>query len=360
MPILTPYALYFHSGLHLGTRGITLEESGVSIPSDTLFSALMDVHLRAGGDPVLYIAPFGRGDPPFMLTSAFPVAGAVRFYPMPVDTSLIFSAAALKEHGKKLKRIRYLSEQLLLQGIVGNVLDEYLPMNGEKGLFLQGNTLWLSAQEQAALPETWRTLKKDAFSAEKVWAAGSVPRVTLNRLSSASQIYHAGRVTFAEGCGLWFGVWWRNPNENLGEIPAQTAFINALTLLQDDGLGGERTSGYGAFRFQSMSDAAHLPDSVLNAPGYLLSRYSPQPNEIGALQDEGASYTLTSVGGWMRTFNGAAQRRKRLMLVTEGSLLFLPKAICGKVHDVAGDGASHEVYRAGFALVSGWQKKQEA
>jgi CRISPR-associated protein Csm4 len=92
MPILTPYALHFKSGLHLGTRGVTLEEAGVSIPSDTLFSALMDVHLRAGGDADAYIGPFLRGSAPFVLTSAFPLVGDVRFYPLPVERTRIFDA----------------------------------------------------------------------------------------------------------------------------------------------------------------------------------------------------------------------------------------------------------------------------
>ena len=46
MPELIPYSLTFPGGLHLGRGGVDLEETGVSMPADTLFSALLDAWRR--------------------------------------------------------------------------------------------------------------------------------------------------------------------------------------------------------------------------------------------------------------------------------------------------------------------------
>ena len=91
MPHLQPVTLAFPQGLHLGTRAVSLEEAGVHIPSDTLFAALVDIWSRTGGEPSAWLRPFRNGEPPFLLTSAFPFAGQVRFYPVPVDLQLLIA-----------------------------------------------------------------------------------------------------------------------------------------------------------------------------------------------------------------------------------------------------------------------------
>ncbi|MFN3763717.1 MAG: type III-A CRISPR-associated RAMP protein Csm4, partial [Anaerolineae bacterium] len=72
MAELTVYRLTFHSGFHLGARGVNLEESAEHIPSDTLFAALVDAVLRLSGDGETFAEPFKHRNPPFLLTSAFP------------------------------------------------------------------------------------------------------------------------------------------------------------------------------------------------------------------------------------------------------------------------------------------------
>jgi len=50
MTTLIPYSLAFRGGLHVGTRGVNLEESGAVLPADTLFAALLHAWRRAGRD----------------------------------------------------------------------------------------------------------------------------------------------------------------------------------------------------------------------------------------------------------------------------------------------------------------------
>lgn len=123
MPKLQTISLHFPQGLHVGARAVSQEEAGVHIPSDTLFSALVDIWGRIGGQPDAWIRPFRNDDPPFLLTSAFPFAGKVRFYPAPVDLQLLISPdqpGATAD--KSLKRIRFLSEELLRRVIMRSLL----------------------------------------------------------------------------------------------------------------------------------------------------------------------------------------------------------------------------------------------
>ena len=372
MPILIPYSLTFHSGLRVGTRGVNLEEAGLPVPSDTLFAALVDVFRRAGEDPQVLLAPYLQSppDPPFLLTSAFPFAGKVRFFPMPLDLTRLFSRQVLASRGKSIKHIRYLSQGLLERALAGKHenMDDWLYPEGEYeeptlGAALQGGSLWITVDEIQNLPEAFRRGegKRHALRNISVWAEGQVPRVRVDRISSASTIYHSGRITFNQGCGLWFGVAWRT-----GDLAWQDRFNRALTMLGEDGLGGERSSGYGAFQAEA-GTAFKLPGAASAKLAYLLSRYHPYSEELPeVLAAEGTAYQLDAVGGWLSSPDGPAQRRKRVLLVSEGSLVALSGEWAGDVVDVTpaytnpqGD-LPHPVFRFGLALAAGWFAEGEA
>ncbi len=368
MPAFAPYKLTFRGGLHLGTRGVNLEEASHSLPSDTLFAAFVDAWRCLGGDPAAFAAPFlgASPDPPFLLTSAFPFAGGVRFYPMPPNLALLLSLDAVKDYGKAIKRTRYLSEQLLGKALRGERLDDYLfPKEDEKsqqrGLALQGGALWLSAEEHDLLPAGLQRppARRHALPRLAVWEEERVPRVIVTRTNSASTIYHSGRVTFSAGCGLWFGIAWRQPEATMdGQgITYAEAMKRILAILQVQGLGGERSSGYGTFEVQR-GDAVSLPDPAPGRPAWLLSRYHPRAIELpAALVHPAAAYSLTSVAGWLHTFDAADQRRKRLYLVEEGSIVCPPHYPAGDVADVRptynGTAFPHPVYRYGLVLAVG-------
>ncbi|NUM44666.1 MAG: type III-A CRISPR-associated RAMP protein Csm4 [Anaerolineales bacterium] len=364
MPQLIPYHLTFSGGLHIGIRGVDLEESSVVIPSDTLFSAIAATWRRMGQDVDQLLTPFAGKSPtpPFLLTSAFPRVGNVRFHPMPVKPQTLFSDALLQTRGKALKRIQFLSEGLLQKLLAGKKLDEDLFAEETKahteknGFALQGGTLWLSAAEYAQLPPAFQREKGKELSIryEPVWASERTPRVTIGRITSAANIFHAGRVKFAQDCGLWFGLAWTRVDPNLETLVGQ-----ALALLQHAGLGGERTSGYGAFTFAEAARVT-LPDPTRGHAALLLSRYHPRGEELPtALTHAEAAYQLVPVGGWLNFPGYAPQRRKRLLMVSEGSLVCPPDYPAGDCSDVrpeypAGKFA-HAIYRAGFALAVGWK-----
>lgn len=335
MPQLSVYSLQLRSALHVGQHGVGLEETRYHIPSDTLFAALVATWVQLGGRAETWCDPFPRqdasGQPPFLISSAFPRAGGVRFYPMP-QADLARLGVAVSERRKDLRRIAFVSEGIFRRIISGQPLASYLCEKDEDpraGLFLQGGHLWLTRDEVPQLPEGMRSYRSaDGAHRERplralwyamVWAEDKVPRVTVDRTTSASNIFHTGRVSFSEGCGLWFGVCWLAPeSERAGH---QRMFEQALHALADAGLGGERSAGYGAFTWKSQG-TVDWPDP---APGQLyvtLSRYHPRSCETPAsFTGEGTAYSLQAVAGYLQSPLLASQRRRRLRLVAEGSVL---------------------------------------
>jgi CRISPR-associated protein Csm4 len=361
MTELMAYRLKFHSGVHIGDRGITLEDSSVAAPSGTLFAALVAVVRKMGLDPDDFVAPFLAGDPPFLLTSAFPVAGEVRFFPLPVPLARWFPADVLRDRRKDLKRIRFISEGIWQRLLTGAPMASWLfpkkiTETPEKGAALQKGQFWIRGDELNQLPSGMRAKQNPlhALRWQKVYTQGQVPRVTIDRLTSASNIFHAGRVHFSAECGLWFGVAWLAPQRKVGTetLDFEEVFHRALTLLGEDGLGGERSVGYGAFTWKQEPPFS-LPEAQPGAPLLLLSRYHPRERELPqVLTEDAAAYALLPKGGWVQSWDDKAQRRKRLWLLREGSVI--QPTVAGPWGDIVdvrpNTGFPHPVWRYGLAL----------
>ncbi len=368
MTTLRPYYLTFSSALHVGGTGVDLEETRVSIPSDTLFAAAVDAWRRLGREPDLFAAPFVAQPPtpPFLLTSTFPFAGEVRFFPVPMNLALYFNPATVKARAKDIKRIQYVSESLFKRILNGETLDAWLFPADEfeeptHGVALQGGRLWLTVDEIGRLPPAMQRGKGryHALRRLSVWVNTRVPRVTVDRSSSTSTIFYAGRIRFASGCGLWFGVLWLDEQRPLENTTYQAAWAHVLDTLAEDGLGGERSVGYGTFTWET-GEPIPLPEATAEGTALLLSRYHPREEEVGrVLQDERTAYRLTSVAGWLRTPDGAAQRRRRIYMLDAGSIILWPGSPAGDVVDVrpvyaAEEGLlPHPVYRYGMAVAVG-------
>ena len=332
------------SGFHFGRQGLGQEVTAESISSDSLFAALVARLAESVSADELesFLAPFQAGDPPFVLTSAFPFAGPVRFYPAPKG----MPAGQEKGNGiptKELKRVQYISEGLFREILAGTTLPTLYP-TAEK---LQGNQILISAAEKTSLPGTLHT--PDG----KVWAFERRPRVALGRPVQTANIFFTGRVVYEKGCGLWFGVRW------LGEHTSLRQLFNALLQeLGDAGLGGERSSGFGACQIQPW-DMIELPEGS-NKRWVSLSRYLPREDETQAFYDPQAAYSLDHVGGWLDSPVKRGQRRRAVNLISPGSILGpVERTTPGQMVDVRPrypadpDPLGHGVYRSGIAISVG-------
>jgi CRISPR-associated protein Csm4 len=351
MPPRTLYHLAFPHGFHIGCGGVeSVEETLDYAPSDTLFAAIFDTAVHLGEDPQWLLKEL-------RITSAFPFAGKVRFYPKPVDLRALFSEAMLKKEGagKRIKKIRFISEKLIEKAASGDALDDLLFPDDEDeepkaGIALQGGAYWLLDEEVDHLPAKMRLSsdKRFALRRKTVSTAQTSPRVTVDRVNSAPNLFQSERIKFNEGCGLWFGA-----DGQVDELP------RILSALGDAGLGGERTAGYGVFTY-SKDEPRSFPMHQ-GGRSFLLSRWHPANlDEIAMLKNSESAYKLASISGWLRTPGAAAQRRKRVWMIAEGSLIAgSPQGDAAKVEpDYNGStNIAHHVYRAGFAVTLDWKRR---
>lgn len=332
------------SGFHFGRHGLDQEESGVHLPSDSLFAALT-ARLAALDGPQAVDAwsqAFVNSPPPFVLTSAFPRAGGVRFFPTPLRSAASKKPEEGRPPHKQIKRVRFVSEGVFRALLNGDSLPDLYHADG----CLQDGQALLLAAEKSLLPAGLHP--KDAF-----WAVEQRPRVTIGREAQNSNLFFTGRAQFAEDCGLWFAVRFTD-----AAGPYRELLPRLLAELGDAGVGGERASGFGQAKIDP-AGTLDLPDAA-DRPWVALSRYHPRPQESAALLDARAAFSVETVGGWVESPGKPAERRRGLRMLTEGSVLGpLPGGIPGQVVDVQPDYGGnrplgHPVWRNGQALAVGF------
>jgi CRISPR-associated protein Csm4 len=317
-----------------------------TMPSDSLFAALIARMARTHGAEAVekFCEPFVEGKPPFVLSSTFPFAGKVKFLPVPLLHG--HDADEVGVQAKKLKHVNYVSEALFRRLLGGASLARLY----DPKLTVQSGQLLLSSDDFKRLPAE---LQNEHAS---VWVIEQRPRVTLDRSTSASNLFHIGQVRFAARCGLWFAVRWLEKNAGL-----QKTFSGLIHELADAGFGAERAVGMGVAEV-SHTDALNLPD--VTGAWVTLSRYLPTEGEVNALADVRSAYSIRQVGGWLDSPVNMGQRRRAINLIEEGSVIGVkPQRVTpGRMEDVqprykAGDDVleplGHPVYRCGFALAVG-------
>ena len=311
------YCLNFRSPLHLGRRGVGLEETEISIPADTLFSAICQTWRTFYGEASLtnFLAQYERGEP-FLLTSAFPLADDIRFFPKP----LIDLKINADDDRKKLKKVRYLSERRFRQ-----IVDDE-PIAFDADDLINNGQLWIHDEDKCS---------------PTVWSIDKRPRVTLDRQSSASEIWHLGGVRFNKGCGLWFDA-------KFDTKETQTQIETLLRVLGDTGIGGERSAGYGLFDLHS-KPAESKSDQEVNRFVTLSPTCPRDAEQLDALIRGDVAYTLEGRSGWIGSTEGSGLRRQQIWMFGEGSVLSGNGARVGRLIDLKPDACPHPVWRYAYA-----------
>ena len=207
-------------------------------------------------------------------------------------------------------------------------------------------------------------------------SSGGPFRVAVRALTAVDRIHHGsggarriGCVEFSGGAGLWMLV------SFAGEDPRArwaSPVEAALRLLADSGFGGKRSAGWGRSAMPEITPGS-IPELVLpglapgtagnGAPGseeelgdteqpetafWLLSLFSP--GERDQVRWERGNYSLITRSGRVESAAGWGLKKKRLRMVTEGSVLFADSQPEGAVIDVAPDGFPHPVFRYGYPI----------
>lgn len=368
MAAMKLFKLAPRTAFHFGQRGVGVEGAQVFCHADTLFSALcltvLELELDGRTALTRLLEQFPRqghppGPPPFRLTSAFPYAGQVLFFPKPLVPGNL-GLATSQEHGKTLKEVKFVSQGIFTAWLNNDALDAYL----EDENFLHGGDLWVTPAERKTL---------EAFCDEEtgrvqLWKAEPVPRVTVDRVTNKSTVYQAGRVRYRRvklndaelRAGLWLLIHW--PGE--GPDETQLAWWTKLfAVLGDSGIGGERSAGYGQFDLEGPADFAGFGIRGLGERWLTLAPYHPRPDEVGegGVLGEGCSYTLLIRRGWVGSPEGMSLRRPLVRLLGEGSVLHQSAAGARESYggladatpaamDPAKGSAGHKVWRYGIAF----------
>ncbi len=348
---------------HIGEPvGIERQAVLMHIPADTLFAALTTTWAQSGRDVHGLLARFTEADaPPLLLTSAFPCLydnnrqATLRFFPRPL-VKLNADKKKIEEAGKGLKKAAWVSERLFGQLCQGENIEAAL----DKRCFGPGG-LWVTPKDltprRRGAEETTQGLPLDVEEhLAPLWKQWDVPRVTLDRVSGASQLYHIGRVTLAAQVGYWFAL--------RGEATLVNAVTEALAVLADSGLGGLRSTGHGAFDW--VTSEAALPGAGDSGYAVTLARYAPRDATEAAqtLQQPHTAYTLVNVGGWCVDDAQHAWRRRAVRMAAEGSVLgakavgqlvnVTPKKPCNwQDQETPWPFDTRQVYRYGYAFPVG-------
>jgi CRISPR-associated protein Csm4 len=318
------YRLSFRGPTHFGETGIDLENVSEWVCSDTLFSALMNAMREFDGTEV--VSEFldrSLLNPPFILSSLFLYSGETCFLPRPLHDVHI-PEEVKREKGKELKRLRWLTSEAFREWFNPEAFDQ----DNMKGM-----------------TESHEVYKK-AFARE------IRPRVSLDRVTQNSNIYHAGYVHFGRESGLYGLVAFDDPRTT-------SMFKDLLIALGETGLGGEKAYGCGTYDLLSFEKVSGVFKELLNGqyPYYtLLSLYHPSNYERDGLEQTFTAYDLKRRRGWISSGRNALPlKRKSAGFFTEGSVSTSP--LRGTLVDVTPDALpltllSHKVYRNGLAFTA--------
>ena len=322
------YKLKFTAPFHVDNRGNNFyDESEVFIHSDTLSAAIVSTWALL--EP--HAATKRAASPPFLLSSAFPYFRRTYFLPRPLgSTVLALSDECLRDY-KKLKKIQWVASDLWHD----------VAANG-----------WQIKPDDIDVVQSTLALPKGAYQpTEKLtlWAQEERPRLATDRASGRplkGQLFNFGRVHFDREAGLYFLAHFDDDHD-------RKEFEGVLSLLGDSGIGADRSNGNGFFHWEKADDFPELPPTD-TGPVTALSLINPAPEDFSDTWLDGASYNLTSRGGWIAHHS---LRRLRLRMFTEGSQFRRPLA--GRVVEVTpnnvpeGKTSPYPIYRDGRGFFIG-------
>ena len=326
------YKLRFQNGIHVGTAsGNTLEETMMSVYSDTFYSAVFNEYMKIYNDDELYkISEAGE----FLVSDLLPFKEkedmSTDFYlPKP------FISVQRQEIEKNEEEVVDRKKVKATNFIPADKLGEYLTfLNTGKNF-----------------PEI-----DDDFDKKELYTKNKV-----SLQNEDTKLYNIEVFKFNEKSGLYFIV--KIPEDNRW----QEIFQSVLDSLALTGIGGKRNSGFGQFRreepmffdgetfdaIESESDAYINRGLHSDEKNFLsLSSYSPKKEEIDKIKESENYYQLIKRSGFVNSslYSEQAEKRKQVYMLSSGSVLtFKPE---GKILDLNLHG-KHSIYRMGKPIVLG-------
>jgi CRISPR type III-A-associated RAMP protein Csm4 len=191
-------------------------------------------------------------------------------------------------------------------------------------------------------------------------SGAAVDRLTQNHAS----VHTSACIEFEAGSGLWAVTRFAS---DAAHAEWNHKLKAAFRLLTDTGFGGRRSSGWGQTeepeiregtwpallmpklgRIAARSNQDNGHDTNGSSLYWLLSLFSP--SSADAVDWKAGDYEVTVRGGRVDGAAGRGGEKKRIRMISEGSVLAARAELTGAAIDVAPEGCAHPVFRSGFAV----------
>lgn len=347
------------SPVHFGETGIGLENTTERVHSDTLFSAWVSAYAKIFGKSAVeaLFERFTEPVPPFRLSSSF----IYQHHDSNGEQSCIYYLP------KPIARPpNYPSEDLSFAKTYRKLI--YLPLSVWQRWYQRGgfstqdaNTLAAYTKAPESIGDRDPLFAAGTFAYEDAFKINTLPKVSIDRSTRATNFYHTKFVQYAEQAGLYFLMSMSNHNTALlHELQA------ALLFLGEEGIGGERSSGAGRFtpswhnlpkEWQSLfeaKDATHHSLISLFWAKPETQQFSQVEQALNEKAQSQTYYSLKPRGGWIASPAGHQMRRQVVSMMAEGSVLpasIFPGGPVGALADVTPARFNrHRIYRSGVSV----------
>jgi len=329
----------FHLGKIALNENTSLNKTDNYIHSDTLFSAIICTLAKVYGETSLEVKTILEAldgiEPVIKMSSAFYCLegkenSKVYFLPKPISCNLMSS----QKNAKKIKKIQFISTDVWEQGItVADWADE------EKCVIIDKKFVLLKEEFENLVNLDDFSEKKKITRIEKfkVYNKTISPKVAVHKEDRENSIYYHTNIEIANNDDVgvkthWY--FWLDMEGNITEN-TQNLFNQALNILVDDGIGGERSIGCGRLEGIDRIKLSYLPKT--NGYGCISLCCPASMDEF----NEFKYYDLITRGG-RRTFNNTLQRIK---FIKEGAVL--ENEVSGTTKNIGGH---HLRYGKAFLL----------
>ena len=301
--MLKLFRLNFTTPLHISNVREDYAQTNRRIHSDTLYSAIIQTWALLGKNTWLAALEQQNGEPNFALSSLFPYTTSnqqtVYFLPRPLKSfHLADVEREFKGKMKLLKEIEWLDLECYKMQI--QQPEGYAPkLNEVQEVYLSKHKIDINFLDSQVNPH-----------------------VTIPREGGDANPFYVEQLRFTEGSGM-YGLFH-------GTDEAFTQFATAMYLLQDEGIGTDKSMGYGRFEFALANDIEtenfnQLFNSTTPAAYYTnLSLYNPENYEslqqMLPTNDQTIGFEWTKRGGWITTSPYLNLRKKAIYMFSEGSI----------------------------------------
>ena len=307
----------FHFGKVAPDENISLDDTSSFLHSDTLFSAIINTAAKIAdkGQVDELIDGFDKGK--WQISSGFYCLDwqtehemqTVYFLPKPAHYNLLELDDKLFDI-KAINAIEFISKGIWEQGIS--------PKNWE-----ESNVAVLNGKFVVLTSELPQNIDLKTAEKIKIYHRHSLPKVFVHKLTQEGGFYYQTNIVLGDNRNIDESLWVHyyfliELDSKFKQLPFLSTVID---LLQDEGIGGERSVGCGHITEVKVRSFDINLEKKSESQTVLLSLLNPSPTDLKKV----THYKVTSRGG-RKLAKSEGTQLKRVKMITEGAL------VSGEIH----------------------------